>query len=377
MTTWKEVAVDAAEETAAPPRGSRTLEMLGITNDDLVLMDGDAVLSETLRSTHDLLHALKRDHVLDTFLQLPMIDRSNFLNWIASSTDRDVRRSRTRSFVSALRSSPLSSKTRENRAIAVTEPSSAELEQPTRIGVDRDQIADDRDAAADAHDEASRARDEKAQARDERAEGRERELDQIDAGAAADRAGALRDRRAAVTDRREAGDDRAAAAADREVSAREREVSSIDELTGAYRRDAGTLALERELSKAKRMDRSLVVAFVDVDDLKQTNDSLGHAAGDLRLRETVRAMRKRLRSYDLIVRFGGDEFVCGMPEASFSTAVQRFAAVNTVMGRAGHGSITVGLAEMGSGDTLEGLIARADEALYLQRDRALSLQTPD
>ena len=367
MTTWDEISVDAAAETTASQRGSTTLEMLGITSDDLALIHGDAVLLETLRSTHDLLDALRCGHVLDTFLQLPVNDRATFLNWIASSPDRDVRRSRARSFVSALRSSPLASERLENPAVVVIEPSSAELEQPTRIGEDRDRIADDRDSAADAHDEASRTRDENARARDERAEGRERDLDGIDTGAAADRAGALRDRRAAVTDRLEAGDDRAAAAADREVSAREREVSSIDELTGAYRRDAGTLALERELSKAQRMGRSLVVAFVDVDGLKQTNDSLGHAAGDLVLRETVRAIRKRLRSYDLIVRFGGDEFVCGLPEASLSSAVARFGAVNLVMERAGHGSITVGLAEMGSKDTLEELIARADEALYLQR----------
>ena len=242
------------------------------------------------------------------------------------------------------------------------------LDSPGRLGDDRDRTAEARDERAEAHDEASEARDQRAQARDGRAEAREQATQEINKGAAADRAGALRDRRGGASDRTQAADDREAAAADRMLSAQERAASSIDELTGAYRRDAGTLALEREVNRAQRTEKSMVVAFVDVNGLKATNDSLGHAAGDRRLHEVVATIRKHLRSYDLIVRFGGDEFVCALAELAVSKATERFEAARADLEAAEMGSITVGLAELQRSDSLEDVIARADRDLYRTRD---------
>lgn len=238
-------------------------------------------------------------------------------------------------------------------------------------GNDRDRIADDRDERAEAHDKASRVRDDRADARDERAVVRELAADGADTGAAADRAGASRDRRGSASDRNQAADDRDAAASDRQLSAQERTISSIDELTGAYARDAGTLELKRELARANRTQESLVLAFVDVDDLKEKNDSLGHVAGDRLLREAVEGMRANLRSYDLIVRFGGDEFVCALLDVSIAQATERFAAVNAKLEGA-KASITVGLAQMRSGDSLADLVERADRALYANRGHRAS-----
>lgn len=238
-----------------------------------------------------------------------------------------------------------------------------------RIGDDRDRSAEDRDRRAEAHDEASGTRDERADARDERAEKRER-AEGADPGAEADRSAALRDRRGGASDRIQAADDRQAASADRVQSALERADSSIDELTGTYRRDSGTLELEREIAGAKRMGRSLVLAFVDLDGLKATNDSDGHGAGDDRLRRTADSIRAQLRSYDLIVRFGGDEFVCALIDVSLPEVKKRFRGVRTTMLKNGLGSITVGLAELQEDDSLEDLIARADKALYEGRDRS-------
>ena len=177
------------------------------------------------------------------------------------------------------------------------------------VPTDRDRTAEGRDQRAEAHDQESEVRDERSAARDERAETRERAAGGVEAGAVADRAGALRDRRGAASDRTQAADDRAAASADRALAAQDRAAASIDVLTGAHRRDAGMLELERELARAKREGESTALAFVDVDDLKRTNDSLGHAAGDQLIRETAYSIRAHLRSYDLIIRYGGDEFV--------------------------------------------------------------------
>ncbi|MBA2695858.1 MAG: GGDEF domain-containing protein, partial [Actinobacteria bacterium] len=71
--------------------------------------------------------------------------------------------------------------------------------------------------------------------------------------------------------------------------------------------------LEREMARSSRAREALSVAFIDVDHLKQVNDTRGHAAGDRLLQHVADALRSRLRSYDLVVRYGGDEFICVMP----------------------------------------------------------------
>jgi len=234
-------------------------------------------------------------------------------------------------------------------------------------GDDRDRTAEGRDERAHSHDAVSEARDERSEARDRRAEARERAADIVDAGAVSDREGALRDRRGGASDRVHASDDREAASADRAASARERVVTSIDELTGAHRREAGMVALDREVSRAKRTGQPFTLAFIDVDKLKATNDTLGHAAGDQRLRETVQAVRDRLRPYDLIIRFGGDEFLCALLDLAEPEAVERFPLVEADLASKGGVSMSVGLAELTDADTVEGLIARADAEMYRHR----------
>lgn len=238
-----------------------------------------------------------------------------------------------------------------------------------QAGTDRDRIAEGRDERAQAHDDESEARDDRAAARDARAEAREGTGHGIDPGAAADRAGALRDRRGGASDRTQAADDREAASADRALSARERAASSVDELTGAHRREAGVVALERELLRAKRTKQPFALAFVDIDGLKGINDSRGHAAGDKLLCGTASAIRDHLRDYDLIVRFGGDEFLCALLDVTMAEAAKRFSLVNADLGAEHQASITVGLAELEADDALADLIARADEAMYGERQR--------
>ena len=238
---------------------------------------------------------------------------------------------------------------------------------------DRDRIAEDRDRRAEAHDRVSEARDRRAHARDERAETRERVADGGDDwGAAADRGGAKRDREGGASDRTQAADDRTAASADRGFSARERKAFAVYALTGAHRREVGFVELERELARAKRTSQPFVLAFVDVNELKRTNDSAGHTAGDLLLRATADAIRSHLRVYDLIVRFGGDEFLCGVTDLSIQDAAQRFSLVNAQLAATHQASIAVGLAELRTDDALEDLIARADEAMYRERKRMRS-----
>jgi diguanylate cyclase (GGDEF)-like protein len=142
-----------------------------------------------------------------------------------------------------------------------------------------------------------------------------------------------------------------------------------DDLTGAYRRAAGVNALQLELDRARRSGESLVLAFVDVDGLKATNDQLGHRAGDARLRDVAHSMRSKLRSYEPIVRYGGDEFLCSLAGVSLASAKARFEEIELALdGRNHPGSMSVGLARLQPDETLTDLIDRADQALIVARN---------
>jgi diguanylate cyclase (GGDEF)-like protein len=80
------------------------------------------------------------------------------------------------------------------------------------------------------------------------------------------------------------------------------------------------------------------------------------------------ALRQGLRSYDLVLRHGGDEFVCALSDVEIEHAERRLADVSDVLERAtSHGSIAWGLASLDGDDTLDELVARADSALDIAR----------
>ncbi len=164
--------------------------------------------------------------------------------------------------------------------------------------------------------------------------------------------------------------DRHTSLADRGASATDREHLSFDDLTGVYRRGPGFVELEREMSRARRVNEPFVLAFIDVDHLKAVNDSHGHAAGDRLLADVAAAFRATLRPHDLIIRYGGDEFVWAIAGLSPAAVTSRLKLVNALLAHShDHGSVSFGLAELAPSDSPEGLIARADAALYRQRDR--------
>ena len=225
---------------------------------------------------------------------------------------------------------------------------------------DRDLTATDRDRIADARDAAARERDARAAdlALPTVASEAElvRQLHQLGAVAAADRA------RAAV-DRERAALDRATAAGERARLEQELHSAHLDELTGAYRREMGHLALSHEIDRARRTDGRFVLAFADVDLLKVINDRDGHAAGDRVLRTVVDVMRTRLRSFDPIIRYGGDEFVCGLGGTDIAEAARRFEAIGVAIHAEAGVGISVGLAALSADETADQLTERADAAM--------------
>jgi len=257
-----------------------------------------------------------------------------------------------------------------------------------RSGRDRHAVSILREESASSRSQTAEDRDRAAALRDRGAEGRDalaRLHDQEDdADATRDEAiiRARRDRARAAADRAKAADDRARAAADREAAAHDRaqalrdrtdaagvlKIATTDELTGAWTRTFGIEQVSRELERAHRTGASLVLSFIDIDGLKQVNDSLGHPAGDALLRLVGETLRAHLRPYDLIVRYGGDELVCAMANVSAQEARSRLTSIAAALQALDtKHSITFGLAEAEPGDGVDDLIARADADLLQAR----------
>jgi two-component system cell cycle response regulator len=117
--------------------------------------------------------------------------------------------------------------------------------------------------------------------------------------------------------------------------------------------------------------------FIDIDHFKQINDTLGHAAGDQVLKETARRIDALRRNEDLLCRFGGEEFVLLLPyttleqAAMFADRVREAIASKPIEHYGKNISVTfsAGVASFPSGDTLEALLRRADQAMYRAKEK--------
>jgi diguanylate cyclase (GGDEF)-like protein len=155
-----------------------------------------------------------------------------------------------------------------------------------------------------------------------------------------------------------------------EPTRRSSRVNATDSLTGAWQRGPGLEQLEHEINRARRGNGRLVVAYVDVDGLKTINDMSGHAAGDALLARVVAALRSNLRPYELIVRVGGDEFICALSDAGIDDVRRRFDEIaNQLRVDPTVAAITVGFAELTEADSAMDLVDRADRD-FLSAHRA-------
>lgn len=151
-------------------------------------------------------------------------------------------------------------------------------------------------------------------------------------------------------------------------------LSRQDGLTGMLNKEAG-LASGAAYLREKPAGEGFAVLFLDIDDFKRINDTLGHMEGDLRLREVGKALRAACRKNDIVCRFGGDEFMLLLKDVAGADAAMRKAgsvleAVSAAAGESGSGitcSIGVCYAASGSG-AVEDFIRRADQALYKAKE---------
>jgi len=153
-----------------------------------------------------------------------------------------------------------------------------------------------------------------------------------------------------------------------------REQSVRDHLTGVFNRRYMEETLERELLRSARKGLSLGIIMLDVDNFKRFNDSFGHAAGDAILRELSNLLLKHVRGEDIPSRYGGDEFIIILPDASKEVTMERAELLRTyaqhlnvhfeeqALGRI---TLSLGVAIFpNNGNTSKALLKAVDAALY-------------
>lgn len=149
-----------------------------------------------------------------------------------------------------------------------------------------------------------------------------------------------------------------------------------DSLTSAFNRRFMENKLAEEIERAVRYRIDLSVIMMDLDHFKRVNDKYGHQTGDLVLRSTAMLMMKTLRTNDVLVRYGGEEFVIIAPETSLLAAKTLSERIRRNIAKTKIGladgeqlsvTVSLGVATLEHGDTPETLVAKADQAVYVAK----------
>ena len=161
----------------------------------------------------------------------------------------------------------------------------------------------------------------------------------------------------------------------RELEAKLQHMSELvreDQLTGTLNRRGLDDVFERESARADRRGTPLCVALLDLDNFKKLNDTYGHLAGDNALRHLAKVVKGTLRSFDVIARFGGEEFMIMLPETPVEAAVQTMVRLQRELTR--HFflhdneklliTFSAGVALRLPNEDQASLLARVDRAMY-------------
>lgn len=162
----------------------------------------------------------------------------------------------------------------------------------------------------------------------------------------------------------------------KELLEEERHKATHDSLTQLPNREAYNERVYHELQRHKRYGRPLCLAVCDIDFFKRINDNYGHLAGDKVLKFIAQVISKRLREVDFIARYGGEEFVILLPETDADQAFTFLDKIRHVISETPFRfkdnpvqiTISFGIVNFESNDTVESAFAKADKALYKAKD---------
>lgn len=175
----------------------------------------------------------------------------------------------------------------------------------------------------------------------------------------------------------------------KEIEEKLRHLSITDSLTGLYNQRYFHVSIAAELERAKRYARPLSLICCDIDHFKQCNDIMGHLEGDNVLRLLGKLLVQNLRQTDRAFRYGGDEFFVLLPETDLENAARTADKIRQLYNtqwpyeleydghRVQRATLSMGITLALSGDNSEGLIKRADLAMYTAKreggDRVVTL----
>lgn len=151
--------------------------------------------------------------------------------------------------------------------------------------------------------------------------------------------------------------------------------ADLDHLTGLANRRRFRVALSREVERWRRYGASCALLLLDIDHLKKINDSLGHPAGDLVIREVAETLIRASRDNDTAARLGGEEFallLAGIDDAKAESAANRLRAILAEQPIEGVGNISVSIgvaACPAHANSERTLYAASDEALYVAKNK--------
>lgn len=147
-----------------------------------------------------------------------------------------------------------------------------------------------------------------------------------------------------------------------------------DFLTNLLNRSEILAALDREFARGGREGKPTTVILADIDNFKRVNDTLGHAAGDEVLKEVARRLKLDLRPYDLVGRYGGEEFLIILPGCSLTAGARRADTIRNLVGKdpintpfgAASATVSMGVTSTCSSRdrTLAEFLQEADLSLY-------------
>ena len=143
--------------------------------------------------------------------------------------------------------------------------------------------------------------------------------------------------------------------------------SLTDVLTGLPNRRAFNAAMERGLAESMAPGTPLSLAIVDMDFFKSINDIHGHPVGDETLKAVAQALHNQCGTLGTVARFGGEEFAVVLPGIALADAARHCEYMREAIEKLPQGvpaTVSIGVTEMKSGDTVGNLYGRADEALY-------------
>jgi len=150
----------------------------------------------------------------------------------------------------------------------------------------------------------------------------------------------------------------------------------IDGLTGLYNRKHFSELANADVERAQRLNQTIYTAMLDLDFFKKVNDTYGHAAGDMVLKTTAGVIRQTIRAYDLLCRYGGEEFaflILDLDALEAFNLVERIREniESTIINYEGIEikiTCSIGLAKFLRTDNLESSIKKSDEALYVAKN---------